>query len=71
MSVVKAQFDLLKQKHPHLEVKYSQLEKLRESEWQHLYKVDQKFHNIRQSLHLEKLSRKEKRQIIGQPMRRQ
>lgn len=65
MSVTKAQFEIIKQDHKELEVKYSQLEKLKESDWEHLYKVDQRFHGLRQSIRMEKLSRKEKKQITG------
>jgi len=59
MSVTKALFDLILREHPELEVKYSKLNKLKESEWQYLFRMDQRFHQIRQSLKMEKLSRKD------------
>lgn len=65
MSPTKAQFDLIKKDHPELEVKYSKLLKLRESEWEHLYRVDEKFRSLRQSIRMETISRKEKYRITG------
>lgn len=66
MSVTKAKFDALLKKHPYLEIKYSQLQNLKEIQWQRLIKVDEKFRDLRVSLTLEKMAMKEQRKMYAQ-----
>ena len=69
MSVTKALFDVIMKDHPEVEVKYSKLKKLKDSEWSHLKKVDQRFSQLRQSIIIEDKYQKEKNQTIGSHMK--